>query len=549
MLRDARRIKGKGEISMKRKMCLLLTAAMLAGSCMSASAAVMKTNTLQDVDLIYNSSLLEKRGSNGYALASLDGTALTGEIYANFTTDGAYIIAAENKDTMDCRGVLDHAGKELVPCKYSEIDVLNENWILAVMLEEATADKYDYSSWDDEYYLIKTVDVYNVTDGAAACAATLTRDQYIDSRAYGPYINIQDRTTNAVTTYDAAFNVVAEVDDVYDEELPVGDRFTFDENGQEGLKDAAGNVVMPASFKYIYDFRYGYAEVSTGDLYGLIDYDGNVVVPAEYEEVNTSYYLPVDENGDTSGYNANGYFTVIKDGKLGYVTAGGNVTCEPKYSEDLMENSGASCMFTDMEGNTRILAADGVETVIEGYDRVYPLYYGSGMYYEVRDADYNTGMIDWHGEVIFPCEYSSIELTADGQYVVVELNDYTTTEIYQLTTETAAPADVPVEEPAVEAVAEEVPAAEEAVEEVPADEAAPSGDNADVIVLIDSSVTLLNAGSGNDAVIALLTEAVNLLGDSNSSATLLLERSIEQLQENGDAAVVASMLQSITKLL
>lgn len=537
----------------KQMMSALLTAAMLAGSCVSvyADASVMKTNTLQDVDLIYNSSLLEKRGGNGYALAALDGTALTGEIYANFTTDGAYIIAAENTGTMDCRGVLDNAGKELVPCKYSEIDVLNQNWILAIMLEAATADKYDYSSWDDEYFLIKTVDVYHMADGAGTCVATLTRDQYIDSRAYGPYINIQDRTTNAVTTYDGAFNVVAEVDDVYDEELPVGDRFIFDENGQDGIKDAAGNVVMPASFKYIYDFRYGYAEVSTGDLYGLVDYDGNVVVPAEYEEITTSYYLPADENGNSSGYNANGYFAVIKDGKLGYVTAGGNVTCEPKYSESLMENNGASCMFTDMEGNTRILAADGVETVIEGYDRVSAMYYGSGMYYEVTDADYNKGMIDWHGQVIFPCEYSDIELTADGQYVVVELNDYTTTEIYQISNDAAAVTEAAVEEvPAAEAAVEEAPAAVEETPVAEAAEEAPAGDNASAIVLIESAVTLLNAGSGNDAVIALLTEAVNLIGDSNSSATLLLEKSIEQLGLEGDnAAVVASMLTSITKLL
>lgn len=545
----------------KQMISVLLTAAMLAGSCMSvyADATVLKTNTLQDVDLIYNSSLLEKRGGNGYALAALDGTALTGEIYANFTTDGVYIIAAENTDTMDCRGVLDNSGKELIPCKYSEIDVLNQNWILAIMLETATADKYDYSSWDDEYYLIKTVDVYNVADGVGTCVASLTRDQYIDSRAFGPYINIQDRTTNAVTTYDGAFNVVAEVDDVYDEELPVGDRFTFDENGQEGLKDAAGNVVMPASFKYIYDFRHGYAEVSTGDLYGLIDYDGNVVVPAEYEEVATSYYLPVDENGDTSGYNANGYFAVIKDGKLGYVTAGGNVTCEPKYSKDLMENNGASALFADMEGNTRILAADGVETVLEGYDGVSAMYYGSGMYYEVTDADYNKGMIDWHGQVIFPCEYSDIELTADGQYVVVKLNDYTTAEIYQISGD-AVPAGEVVETaeeavtealPATDATDEEISEAEAAVEEVPvAEEEAPTGDNAEAIVLIDSAVTLLNAGSGTDSVIALLTEAINLLGDSNSSATLLLEKSIEQLGQDGDnAEVVASMLTSITKLL
>src|SRR5699024_248134 len=162
-------------------------------------------------------------------------------------------------------GVLTAEGKELVPCRYSEIEVLNPHWILAITLDEATADQYDYSSFlsNDAFYLINTVDVYFISqDKEASCVASLTRDQYLDSSAYGEYINIPDRATNGITAYDSAFQPVAtDLSYIYDEPVDGDGLVTFSSNGQYGLQDAQGNTVMEPSFQYIYDFYRDYAVV------------------------------------------------------------------------------------------------------------------------------------------------------------------------------------------------------------------------------------------------------------------------------------------------
>ena len=43
----------------------------------------------------------------------------------------------------------------------------------------------------------------------------LTRDQLADIEADGDYLNVQDRTSGNVTTYDSSFNAVASTDSVW----------------------------------------------------------------------------------------------------------------------------------------------------------------------------------------------------------------------------------------------------------------------------------------------------------------------------------------------
>ena len=152
--------------------------------------------------------------------------------------------------------------------------------------------------------MIKTADVYYVDGGSGNNVASLTSDKYLDASANGQYLNIQDRTTNVISTYDREFNQVA-TDLKYISDISVETRnlIPYKENGQNGLKDADGNVVMEPAFSYINDFVRGYAEVSTGEKNGLIDELGNVVIPAEYDKIKKPYYLPSDAEYDTSAYS------------------------------------------------------------------------------------------------------------------------------------------------------------------------------------------------------------------------------------------------------
>lgn len=529
---------------------------------------------------VNGSNLLIMEGDSGYYLTSMDGQIKSEEIYRR-TTENEYgmIIVNQNNEELNNTGALNQNAQEMIPAKYGDIKVLNDEWALGITLKEATADQYDYENlWGDEaYYLIDTVDVYHVADGAAVCLATLPRENIMDTQAYGSYINIQDRATGTVDTYDASFQKVAsDVGDIYEEPEANAKLVVYRENGQYGVKDAQGNIVLEPSFSTIGDFRYGYAEVYSDDKRGLIDEQGNVVVEPVYDDVESLFYLPyVNEYGAGYGYNANGYFAVVQDGKFGYIDTQGNTTMEPKYSESAVEVNGVTAILTDLEGNERLLAADGTETVVEGYERIVPLQNGSGFYYRTEDAEYNEGMIDWHGNEIIPCENDDIVISGDGKYVLVDA-DYSDgiVEIYKLpaagteapaeeneaATETEAPAEETTVAAETEAPAEETAAAAET--EAPAEETAAAaeteapaeetGDTGSAKALLESAATLLDNDSAEirTSVKILVQQAAAAIGDQNEAAVILLDNVLEMLETEGtDAAGIKGVITSVTALL
>lgn len=507
-----------------------------------ADITLENLGTLENVEWVSGTNLIQTEGDNGYGLQTVDGTAVTEQIYGrSMYCEKGYITVYTAESGLNSEGLISQEGKELMPLQYGDIDVLSNQWALGFILEEATSSQYDYTNlWGDEaYYLIQTVDVYHIENGEAVCLASLGRDEYMDAYEAGKYINIQDRSTSKVTTYDAEFQQVATDVSLYEEPEDARGLTTFRDNGQYGLMDSEGNVVMEASFYTIYDFDGDYARVSTGDKEGLIDKQGNVVVPAEFDDVDYSYYAPLNEEGDPKAYNCYGYYAVEQDGKLGYIDASGAFTCEPKYSADVADNYGASATLTDLEGNTILQAADGTETVLEGYESIYALSYGSGMYYEVRDAEYNSGMIDWHGNVVLPLEYSDIELSGDGTYVLAESSEnYGSCELYRLTFTNDSAA----------AVVDEEGAASDGEEA----EAADTGNVSAVGTLLDSAATTLSSDSKGtrSSAVTLLENAKGLLGEGNDGASALIDSAISLLQTEGsDLNSVVTLINNAKGLL
>lgn len=593
---------------MKKK---LLT--VIAGLVMTALPVTVQAQTtlnavgaVSDASWVDGTTLLCVEGNNGYGLMTVDGKLLTPDVYSrSMEYHDGYIIARPVSEDLNCAGLLglnDLSGAAVMPFQYGEVKVLSGHWAIGIVLEKATASQYDYQSLiGDNYYLIQNVDVYYLDHGKGNHLATLTRDQYMDARANETYIHIEDRTTNVVTRYDAQFQAVeTDVKNIYELPPDPDDLVTYRENGQYGVKDGMDHIVMEPSFQSIYDFNGDYAVVSNGEKKGLIDAQGQVIVPVEYDDIKRSYYTPEG----ASDYNANGYFAVVTDGKIGFVDETGAVTCEPKYSETAAEITGASALLTDLEGNQLLIAADGVETVLEGYDRVRACDYGSGMYYEVHDADYNEGLIDWHGEELLPCEYSDISFSGDGQYILARSKDnYSTCNIYRVTyekdgsektpaveleekgTEAAEPAtetetvfelDAETEEetmPGVESdtEAETVPDAGKETEtmsgaekdteaenvsgmetEAATEGTDAAGDASAVVALLDGAISLLDgdAAANRVSIQSLLENARGLLGEGQEAVASLLDSAITLLQsESFDAQSVKALLDSAKILL
>lgn len=546
------------------KKCLRITAlaavtAMLMGSCAYAGTALESLGTIDNVEgWIDNTNLLEMRSEDGgEVVADLEGNVLTDKSYQRVGYESKYgflTVIAEPEDGVNGIGVVNLSGQEVVPCSYGEIDFENEHWIEAIVLKETTADQYDYKSFfGDGYYLIDHVDVYYAgEDGAVTQAGSLPRDQYLDSHAYGNYINIENRADGSITAYDSTWTPVETPEPlkyVYDEAPGADEQVTsFYENGQYGLKDAAGNVILPASFGSIYSFEGGYAKVinrlESGEVCGLIDQTGQVVVPVEYEDIDRSFYGSATAENGYSGYAYNnyGYYAVVRDKKLGYVDESGTVTCDFTIAEDNCENNGASATYTDMGGSLHILAADGTDTDVSRYENVRALYGGSGMYYSVTDADYNYGVIDWHGNVIAEVKYNEVDLSGDGQYLLVQ-TDYN--EPFELLKLTYTPDDAPAQADAQAAgtslaVAEETEAAEG------------SADFSAVAGLIDSAITLANtdAAANKDAIISVLSSAADALAQSKPEVKTVIDSAISLMNaDNIDGGSVANVLNSAKTLL
>lgn len=543
------------------------TAALLVCLCLAVPAlgepgAILMNGDLPEVDWIYDSNLLRVSGSSGYSMNTIDGTALTGALYRSFSESNGYVKAElyNAPDPLNAGGLFDVTGATMMPFQYGDVRVESSEWALGVVLVSASADNYDYKNLSgDSFYLIQSVDVYHLPEGK--CLATLTRDQFVDADAVNHCLNIQSRSDNVVSCYDADFNQVGtNLKGLSDDSCAPADFQIFRENGQCGVKDAAGNVIMQPSFSTVESYvRGGYFRVSTGECYGLADMNGNVVLPAEYDSIKSVTNAPLDENGASLSYVSHGYVAVVMDDKLGYAEVNGGVTCAPTYAQKSFDEiSGMSATLTDLEGKLHIIAADGVETVIEGYDQVRSLTYSSGMFYRVANADGQYGMIDWHGNEVLPCQYGMITLSADGQYALVDSADYGSSSIYQLTYDeagaTAAPVagEAPAEEtPAESAPAEETPAGEAAAEEAPAGEA-PAADYSSVVSVLNSAITLLqtDAAANQDAVIGLINGAVGTLGTEHA-ASVVLNSAVMLLEQDAAAngASVVAVLQSAIALL
>ncbi len=529
-----------------KKKCLL--AAMAVGVfCLpvyaQADMTLEKIALVLDADWIDGTNLLcvegcSNEGNSGYGIMSIDGTMLTDMTYTySLSYENGYILAALTDDSIDCRGVLTLTGEELIPCEYTYADILGRHWGLGYMLTESDASQYDFTmgSWfssdSDTYLLIDTVDVYYIEDDTAFVVATLTRDQFMDAEAVGKYVNIQNRTSGIITAYDSTFTAVeTELGSIYSEQEDAAEITDYYENGQYGLKDAEGNIILEPSYYTIYSFYNGYAMVSDGNLYGLIDTQGNEILPVAYEDILSSYYMPMGEEDSTSGYNAMGYFAIEQEGKLTFVSEGGTVTCGPTYAVENMDLNGASATITDMDGQKLLIAADGTETVLEGYASVYPLSYTSGMLYKVADSDYDYGVIDWHGNEILPCEYSGIEVSGDGSYLLADI-DYHDSEIYRISYDTSS----------------------DSTENVDAnmDENADAADT-DPVFLLESAVTLLDSDpeANRSAAKSLLESAVRTLAETNADAAGLVNSAVQLIDvETFDVNSVRILVSSAKSLI
>ena len=451
--------------------------------------------------------------------------------------------------------MFDEQGNLLVPYQYGVVDILSKDWVVAIKISETSSTDYDYTASSDntKHFVIDSVDIYNLTKGA--CVGTLARDGYKDADDVYNVINIEDRK-GVITSYDADFNALGTVKYSFDSDYATPEYTTYRENGRYGIKDAAGNIVMEPSYSSIDAFYGDYATVYNGEKYGLINDKGELIVPTQFDRVRRNYYGPYDRETGSDGYEAAGYFCVLSDGKVGFVNMKGEVTCEPKYSEKIMDVYGASALYTDMENQMHLLSADNVDTIVN-YKYFHCLEGSSGLLFKATSKDNKYGVVDWHGNVVLPCEYTSISLSGDGRYLLV-LKDYKS--MYELFSvdyglETAATAQTA-------AAAQGAANARSAISSLTSgtqEQQAPAAEVpvqttsglTDAKVIVGSIITLLEAdAAANKLTITMLLDDVLVLSQDVGVQTIVT--SVKTLIETDavtNAATAVTLLRSIETLL
>ena len=419
---------------MKKELTLIAAAAtVLMSSAALAGIGVTQSGSVDSAEWIPGSNLLKVGDYQGMYAADAQGNPLTEPVYSFFSYSSGCITVKSLSDDVNNYGALDLAGKEILPCEYGDVKIMNEHWIIGFKLVEAGADDYDYQSLSREnpYYLIDTADIYHRSDDGVSLAASLGRDHFQDAYAEGDYIKIMDRETGKVALYDGNFEVAAEDIGSVFSEVDTGDEeyTTYYEDGKQGIMGPDGNVAVKAAYDYVEEIMEdGYARVSNGDLRGMVDMTGKEVVPLAYDSIMTNYY----DSDDVNSCVAAGYVAVSRDGLLSFCDLEGNETMSTAIPADEAEICGASAVYTDEAGTMHILAADGTDTAVpEDHLDVRALYYSNGLLYIFNDENYNCGLMDWHGNEILPAQFKDLSLSGDGKLLLANV-DYESCSVYEV---------------------------------------------------------------------------------------------------------------------
>lgn len=431
---------------MKKLFACLAALVMLLTASALADAQVSSTVELgSSISLCTATNCFVARAEDGYHLFDHNGSSLSAG-YRSMTVRqyGKFLEVqnVSNTETLNCLGLLDATGKEILPLNYGDFMFLDDNWVLAYVLEPATGDLGEYKDASGNRYIVGRTDVvYKNT-----LIGSLTREDYIKSYNTGArgafmYVKVSN---NHVYWLDSSFNRVdvtgddyistAEYYDFYKQGVfhnptqqyafTPGCTLTADQVEQSvwfvdetnSLVDLQGNVIASDLFYDFATFRQNYFVVKRDSLQGILTLDGKEIVAPAYKEIP---YTDVDLF--TTGYTA----ALDNLGRLSFIDVNGNVTASVNYQL----NSG------DYKGfvyNAPIVAVNnmGKYIIITATHGELPTKYddyrvgGSARTIIAVQKDGSWGCIDMAGNTVVPFELRSApDISADGTMVYGQNND------------------------------------------------------------------------------------------------------------------------------
>ncbi len=443
---------------MKNTICCLLVMGMLLTLACAAAEAVpsMTLDGLVEINSLTGTISFRKKGSKFFQLMTPEGEILVpasegytsmGSIYGRFPV---FKVEKNSADGIHKEGLIDSAGRVLVPAEYADVKTVSERWQVGITLVPSTADVKDYtftnwSSSEKKYYQIKAADFF--FDGRKV--GTLDRDQYGGSspQAHGAYIAVTDRKGKPVfydssmtaSPYDSSSGY-SEYDQIYENkkntyyhlgtgQVAFADSCTLDPADLEKdflydhgvVYDIRGNELFKTEHAYdsVFAYKSDYALVRMRTLYGLIDRNGKEILPVEYSDIGYS----------DMEYFKYGYVSAVKDEKFGFVDVHGNVTCDFVYAENVVRNYGLFGEIKNLDGTIIVLSA-GAGELPEHYQEVEFIY--GGCAFIGTDREGRKTVVDLYGNTLLPYTdaYRSIDMDKDASLIVGLRKDMQRYDIY-----------------------------------------------------------------------------------------------------------------------
>ncbi len=168
----------------------------------------IKLDVEDDSDWNFHADSIYYEKSDMHGIMSLDGKFDTGAVYTylkrSYYKNAAYpyyIVskkkAGDDIEALNIKGLVDTSGKEIIPQKYADIDVLSEKYANAYELVEAVTqigNKKYYLTVDETTY-ITNVHTYDLTTGEIVWTNKCVSDEYgntdyVDD-AFGDYLAFQ----------------------------------------------------------------------------------------------------------------------------------------------------------------------------------------------------------------------------------------------------------------------------------------------------------------------------------------------------------------------
>ena len=350
----------------------------------------------------------------------------------------AYKDAGSSGDGLHRRGLLAGDGTLLLPAVYADVKILSERWQIGLILTETDEANAEYTAYNfpggKSFYRVDTADVY--FDGQLV--GSLSRDAYSGGypTAHGAYISFEstegkrrffDRELEP-SPYSSSYSF--EFDTRYENgetvyyhqgsgQIAFQPECTLDPADLENpylYKDGAvynirGEKLLDAlDYDEVSSFHDGYAITYKDRKKGLLSLDDGELLPTVYHALGNNEEHPFRY----------GYISVIKNGKLGFLDAQGQISVPLDYDGIKADNYSTFAVVDDPEGGFRVISAAVGELPLPFAGAEFPCQDGC-MAFVAMNEEGQYAVYDLYGQELLPfTDCKGIQVSVDGSVLLVD---------------------------------------------------------------------------------------------------------------------------------